>query len=81
MDPLVNAALMAALIPLQASVKTDEFTSTFEKLPFKPRKVWESCVALAQPSYQIHVPRLKALSGRGCVALEAVRINCYNLLA
>lgn len=77
MDPLVNAALMAALIPLQAPVKTEGFTCTLEKLPLKAHEVWESCVTLAQPSYQKHVrPRLKALSGGGRVGLEAVRIDC-----
>lgn len=50
MNPPANAALMPALIPVQAPVKTEDFT--FEKLPLKPREVWGSRVTLAQPSHQ-----------------------------
>lgn len=49
----------------------------FEGLPLNAREVSESCITLAQPSYQKHVrPRLKALSGREHVILEAVRVDC-----
>lgn len=79
MDRPVNAALMP-VIPLQAPVKTEEFTCTFEKLPLKPREVWESRVTQLSRATKKHVrPRLKALSGRGRVGLEAVRIDCEVL--